>query len=1660
MGDMAWTDAGRAVICDLVDRGLHLQAYERAQRAGPLAQLTAPADLIQASRLVWPLGASRLSSALLYRAFRIAPQDPEAVYRHAMNLMRRRGIMAAWEFMRARPDLPQADTRTQAFWLALHGRVASAFRDFDAAEAWMTKAMSLGPDDSWLWIEQCGVLQAQDRLEEALAAARRGLELQPDYARAAYEVADILLTLQRDDEAQRLLVESASRAEYSPFWALLAGLQAEHGDYDGAAASLDRLAANSPLAEKGEAQWLAGRRSDLAYYRGDLAAAVTFGEQGGTAFWKTVVPRLREPAADTRRVRLRVPFVRQGHMTCGPATLTALSKFWNRAVEQPAVIEQICYAGTTNYDERRWARQNDFVAREFTVTWPAITALLDRGVPFSLATAEPSAGHLQAVVGYDAHRGTLDIREPSAYFLLEYLAQDLLDRNKSTGPRGLVILPSGEAHRLDGLELPDERLFDLSYDLEDALRRHDRTGAEAVFRAMEAAAPNHRLTCFAGGTLATYDHNPAARLEAVERLLQLFPGDEYLLSRKLCLLDGGTHRQERLAILDQVKDGAGRDPFFVVERGQWLRQDGRLNDVALRQLRRAFRSKTYNGPLLSVTASTLWAQDRREEAVDLYRFAQCVDDANESLARSAFIASRYIKQTGRTLAFLKGRFKRFGKQSSQPARLLFWAYDQLAMTPDAFEVLAKALRLRPDDGELLLFAADESARRGRFEEAESLLVRAAGHVRDAERLRTEGAIAGYRGENAKALEFARRILHAEPYATDAHREVARLLAETEDAAAAVAHLRQAVSQFPHNYALRQLLIEWLRGQQAEEQEAEVRRLLDINPVDAWAHRELALVLRRLRRFDEALAAADMGCRLEPGESCGHSIRAWVEMGAGKADAARESFRQAIRLSVDNDDAISGLIQSYDQPAQQREALQFVQQELVRQVIFGDGLLAYRGHAHGILDGEQLLKSLREALDARPDLWHAWSAVVLQLVDMGRIDEAETLSRQATERFPLVPRAWLDHAAVYHAKPDRAREIESLEKAVQINQTWAYAVRELALACQSAGQLSRARQILEQAVSASPSDPYHHGCLADVLWRLGEKTAAFDRLERACRLSPAYEWAWNQYPAWAKELQCPQKPVETARQLVQTRPGDAHAWFVLAKVLEGAAALDERLKHLDRAIELSPRLEAAHDLKATVLFEAGRTDDALAACRPPAWPDLAPPPLRWRGAWILSRTGRLEEAIRQLKALVADEPTDSAAREQLAILHHEAKQPKEFLEAAQETLRLRPTSPGSMALVADAMIANDRPDDAKEFFRKAIALAPAYAYGGSKLFDLLLGHRELDEAREVLGLLKTHAGGPYALAREVQLEARCVNKAAALAAFQAIAEDPAAGDDWPLDAAMRALKDRRWESDGARILLEVLEKPRFSPEAGRVWVRHSGILSSFWHPTRKVEGLLARGGDVGVFAAIELMESLAARRNKKRLLLRFIRRQKDALKRDPRTWGSAGYALAHTGDVYTAAAWLSDYAGRQGVQTWMLGNLVFSLRSIGRADEAYRAAVAALALPPDQGTLRMQVWAALRDAICGRYALAAGRLQKITEVSVTGCDKFAAHLAWAILAAAGRPGDANGRTMADHLKLALAAHRTYRSDRPAKRDYLATLRCLRKLRGGIAGLWLYLSWRWG
>ena len=1570
-----------AELTRLYERGLYVQAAARTATLPPIKDWRGTAARLIAGRLANNVHAPRLSRWLHDRAWRDDRRSAEAAYYFALTVSGQRGPLAAWKFLRKLPPFPDATPAERTNFLTLRARIAAQFRDFDTAARLLAEAEALQSDRAWLFVEKGWFHEQQDAYEDALASSRHALSLQPHFRPAVQSAAHQLQLLGRDDETLAFLGEESRIIESSSTVVQLAQLQTELGLYREALESWERVRALAPWMEEKIVAWWEARVSDARYFTGDLAGAAEAATRSKNPWHEKLVERLQSPPPEARRVILPVGYVRQHHFTCAPATLSALSRFWQMPVDHLALAAQICYDGTPDHIERHWAGENGYHVREFRVTWPTLTALIDRGVPFTLTTVETQSAHLQAVIGYDSFRRTVLIRDPYERTHGEWPAEEFLERYAASGPRGMLLVPLAELSRLDGIELPDAEFYDHHYQLQRALTAHDRPAAQQHFEDLERLDAAHRLTLQARRSLASYDGSLPRQLAAVEELLTRYPKNGNLLWAKLVALRELARREDYLAFLHAIAGEKDSEPLFWRELAEELRQDARRQNDLHRLLLRGLHFRPLDPDHLHSLANLHWDRRQFAEATEFYRHAASLRDKVDFYSRSYFLGARHLRQTDTALALLERRFAAYGALSAQPAKLLFWALTTLDRQPVAFEKLEAALALRPDDGELLLFAADAFARHAQAERGEALLAAAEKKVARTAWLRTAALIADYRCDLPAAMLHWREIADAEPLDLGAQRAVTRLLGELEGRPAALAHLRAVCERFAHHIGLHELWVEWAHGEGLAEVERVLRRLLALHPEHAWAHRELALVLSAANRFDEATAALDTAAALEPHLAVTAGLRARVALRAHHLDEAREHARAALRLSIDYEAAIHDLIAASPTHEEKRSAIEFLRSELIWQVVFGDGLLAFRTVAFEIIEPPELLTALRQALTARPDLWHAWSAVVLQLIDMQQLDEALQLAQQATERFPLLPRLWLDLAQVHRLRRERELEIPPLRRALQLSPGWSKAAQGLADVHQRMGDYAEAARVLERAIAAAPLDPYNHGCLADVLHHLGRNADAAARLEHALKLEPGYDWAWDALRAWSPEQGAQNRATLLARELTTLRPGEARSWYILAQSLP-ATPTAERLAALDRATTLNPRFTDAHDLRATTLVAEQCFEEAVAACAPAAYGEELPVFLRGRAAWIEAQRGHPRAAIAQMRAVVASAPDYYWGWNMIADWCCDDGDFAGAEEAAKRMARLAPRSAIPLGYLADIQIRKGKEDDAYATLQRAYDLDPTYGFAGYTLFDRHLQTHKLQDAEQLLALITMHLPGPRAVAASARLNARLNREEAAFADLRQLLSVPEAHTP-ALHTATTALVEAGWGRAVEDALAGALQLPDTNPAVGALWVRRFAARAA-WHNRSRLYKI-DTGCELGRQARVTYTEELAEHR-KTWLLRWFISRERAWLRGNCIAWGTIGYAYVHLQQWSKAYHWLRGWEQRPDLKPWMLVNVSVALRQTGRDHEALQANARALQLAEGHGVAFHHLWVALDFAFTDRLTLVAQHLAEIREPELEAYDQ--------------------------------------------------------------------------
>ncbi|MBY0397942.1 MAG: hypothetical protein K2X91_15935, partial [Thermoleophilia bacterium] len=524
------------------------------------------------------------------------------------------------------------------------------------------------------------------------------------------------------------------------------------------------------------------------------------------------------------------------------------------------------------------------------------------------------------------------------------------------------------------------------------------------------------------------------------------------------------------------------------------------------------------------------------------------------------------------------------------------------------------------------------------------------------------------------------------------------------------------------------------------------------------------------------------------------VLAQVQKRADKTDEALESVRRTLRTNVDQEPMVAELVQLSRGRSEKRAAIGFLADELHRQPHTGEGLVAFTDQARQVYtdpdDHNELLATLDHILDERPDLWQAWSVVIQQMAGLMRLEEANELARDATHRFPLLAKLWLDRAQVCQAMGNPEGRIDALRQAVAVTPGWSVAARELADALDDAGEQDEAIAVMERAAAKSPLDPFAHGFLAERLWDAGRSREALDRAKTAVRHEPGYDWAWHAVQLWAERLEVPDEAADLGRELTRDRAGDPRVWLRLARMLHHPRHNDEALAALDKATSLDPKNVEAHDLKAERLADMGRYDAALAAARPEQFAEDQPFVLQGRAAWVEARRGNYAAAIPPMQALVAVDPTYLWGWHQLAEWYNETGRSHNYLEAASELVRLQPGHPVAMMMRGEAKLQTGDRDGGKADLRESLKASPGYSHAAAVLFDACIADDELREARQALAVLQEHAAGPEVAVKQIQLAARTDDEDVAVRAFAEVCEGPGQSP-YLVQSALDAMREAGW-----------------------------------------------------------------------------------------------------------------------------------------------------------------------------------------------------------------------------------------------------------------------------
>ncbi len=1546
----------------LYERGLYVQSLGALGGSVPPERLTGPSAMVFASRLIGNLGGDRLSSATALRAWRMHPGEP-AVYPMALlSTLRVRGLLEALELAERRPVSGTADERADG--LIAEAQVLSQVRDFAGAHALLDEAALAGSQHHWCAVTRAIVCSDEDRYGESRSLLEGVLSRRPDYRPAVQHLAHLLVLDNRPRDAVALLEAAADRLESGSVLVQLAIIHGDAESWEDSLGAIDRAASLMPYMDRSERQRLSALRSDAMYGLGRMSEALACAREAGAlgGFYSLVASSMESASSGARRVLLPVPFVRQHHNTCAPATMSAIGRFFDRPCHHLEVAEEICYDGTPNHSERSWAERSGWRSVEFTVTPEATRALLDAGFPFTLSTVFPTHAHLQAVVGYDDRRSTMIIRDPT-YPRYGEMHFDSLGLFASFGPRGHVFVPPELAGALGDLELPDARLYEVHHRLNSALdsnRREEAVGCAADLRDL---APDHRLVHMGQLAIAAYDRDDRRALRALDGLGSLFPSDPLVVTMRASRLRSLGRRAEAIDLLDRHAGDTLEGDRLTLARPTLRRQlasalsdDAREHDRAVRMLRRSARNGANVDRVMIDLARIASVREDTDEEIRLLRVALCLELTDEWVAGRFFWACRAAGRAEEGLRFLRDRFESLGDRSAHPAISLHRALSVAGQEAEARTVLDAAVRRRPDDADLLLFCAEAMVLRGEYDGAASLLDEVP-EGRESFGLPLRASIAQRRGDLAEARRCIGTAIQRTPLDASLHHRYAGLIGDIEGPESGRRYLRTLFDQRPHSDGLASVLVEQLSEHDHDGIIAIAQRVVEANPASGWGWRELALQHAHLGRFEQADRFMREAEALDPSDSATLLSRASIERDSGDLDASLLAYRAAFERDPTDPGVLAALVRLRPDARWIEEQLEWAWGVIVRSPVIEESVTAWGLLAVQSMDGGSVVARLERFASERPLVRHGWFALVAALTSTGSLDRAKSVAVEACDRFAWSAEPWYRRSRVHYYRAELREERDCIERALAVEPAHVPSIRWQIEDARANGHADAALTHVENALALVPGDPDLLGTKAELLLRSDDVAGALALIARLLERWPDHADAWatlKTVAALGPEEHG--RVVEMLTALCVRVPGSAILRVRLAELLPEEASA-RRLGLLDEAMERNPRTIEAYEVLASVRLSVGDESGAIESCvgsrTVRAFGGAVPPGLRRLAVRIKAHCGRLSEACTELRASLDENPHDVDGWITLCDWLSVLGRQEDADSAAMRVGEIAPHEPRALVYAGDATRASD-PGRALGLYQRVVAIEPSYDYAHGAIAQLHIEGGRPEEAREAIrdrlgkteysllpvleARLAMGAGDQSGLVRAVRLLARLPD---ARVAFCDLLEEIENRDGRVVCSALHAS----------------IESGEASPGAAYVWSWIDYWSSGLAKNQQTVHRRLKSNPDA---LAIEMMNAHLDRLASKTLLEvhPVTKKWRKWIDRDTESWARAGYRMAERHAPRAAWRWVSGWRDREDLSTLALSNVMSVATAARRIDEAVAAGTLAADLPYSDGSDFAAIWQAL------------------------------------------------------------------------------------------------------
>lgn len=549
-------------------------------------------------------------------------------------------------------------------------------------------------------------------------------------------------------------------------------------------------------------------------------------------------------------------------------------------------------------------------------------------------------------------------------------------------------------------------------------------------------------------------------------------------------------------------------------------------------------------------------------------------------------------------------------------------------------------------------------------------------------------------------------------------------------------LEQAVNQFqrvldlvPKSSQARVLLaMTFLRQNRLDDALVQAKSALHDFPENAWAYNVLSSVLIAQGKYEEGLNALDEALRIDPGLADAHRKKGVFMVALGMEDQGVEELVKAIEIDPDTVNARLLLGQYYLKQENYKESAKVLKEGLkgTSQDALFYNALSVAAFAQG--EKQQGADYLQKAIDSNPDFIRPFFTLARYHFINGENEKSEEVLRQLINRPAARRQATMQLGFLLETKGDEQGAVELYQKGADAG--WAEAFVALAQIRLKHRDWAGGVKILVRAPVKDKNDLAGQALLAHLYLKMGNPQSAIDVLTGMESIQPGsgYPQIVSLYLDKGQKTQA----VNLAERIIREQPDTAYGYILSSNIYLRTGDVASSRKALSQGLEKLPGNSMLRMEMARGLIQLGKPEQALREYRSILKDDPKFSPALFSIAAYHDQRGEIKSALKFYRETLDHSPKYTPALNNLAyLLAENYNKTDEAFTLALQAYRNEPQNPAVLDTLGYVLLKKGETREAIATLEKAYRVGAGDPETGLHLADAYRSARDFKRAKSLL-----------------------------------------------------------------------------------------------------------------------------------------------------------------------------------------------------------------------------------------------------------------------------------------------------------------------------------------